>query len=295
MAKVNLDFYSGKDFYSEGEIENEILSIIKKGDDVDKVLSRDNRWSILYHLSPIRQNIINWYPFRNQSSALEIGGGCGAITGVLCDSVASVTSIELSKVRASIIQERYKGHNNLEIIVGNFNDIKIDKKFDYITLIGVLEYSGSFTDGDSPYKTFLKKIYSMLNEKGVLLIAIENRYGIKYWSGAKEDHTGIAFDGITGYQDTEKVRTFGKLELEQLVKESGYSKSSFYYPCPDYKMPTVLYSDDFLPKSKEEIPLSINYDNDRLDVFSERDAYTGILENNQFDFFSNSFLVECTK
>jgi hypothetical protein len=60
-------------------------------------------------------------------------------------------------------------------------------------------------------------------------------------------------------------------------------------------MPTVLYSDDFLPKSKEEIPLSINYDNDRLDVFSERDAYTGILENNQFDFFSNSFLVECTK
>lgn len=42
--------------------------------------------------------------------------------------------------------ERNKHYDNLEIIVGNFNDIKFENKFDYITLIGVLEYARLFTN-----------------------------------------------------------------------------------------------------------------------------------------------------
>lgn len=96
-AKFNLDYYTGKDLYSDGNIEDELLKIVKSNKDIDEVLSNDNRWPILYHLSPIRQNIINWYPFKKNSSLLEIGGGCGAITSVFCELLDEVKVVELSK------------------------------------------------------------------------------------------------------------------------------------------------------------------------------------------------------
>jgi SAM-dependent methyltransferase len=292
-AKLNLEFYSGEDYYSDGDIEDELLEIVENNHNFDEVLANDNRWPILYHLSPIRQNIINWYPFKKNASCLEIGGGCGAITGALCQNLEEVKVVELSKRRSSINLERHKNFDNLEIIVGNLNDIKFDQKFDYITLNGVLEYAGSFTKTDEPYKDFLKQIKTYLKPDGKLIIAIENRYGLKYFAGAKEDHTGKEFDGITGYLGNDKVRTFGKIELKNLLSESGYPTQEFYYPHPDYKMPIEIYSDYLLPNKDTLLSASPNFDNERYLIFDEVEAFKGIIENNQYEFFANSFLVIC--
>ena len=292
-AKINLDFYTGTDFYSDGDIEDELLEIVKETDDYEDVLANDDRWPILYHLSPIRQNIINWYPFKENTSCLEIGGGCGAITGALCESLSEVKVVELSKRRASIIYERHKAFDNLEIIVGNLNDIKFDQKFDYITLNGVLEYAGSFTNTDEPYKDFLKQIKQYLKPDGKLIIAIENRYGLKYFAGAKEDHTGKEFDGITGYVGNKNVSTFGKKELEELLEKSGYPQQEFYYPHPDYKMPMEIYSQYKLPSSQDVLQPAPNFDNERYELFDETLAFQGIIANGQYEFFANSFLVIC--
>ena len=178
-AKLNLDFYTGADFYSDGDIEDELLEIVKSTNDYSAILANDSRWPILYHLSPIRQNIINWYPFKKDASCLEIGGGCGAITGALCDSLNEVKVVELSKRRATINFERHKDYDNLEIFVANLNDIEFEEKFDYITLNGVLEYAGSFTKTDEPYKDFLKQIKKYLKPDGKLIIAIEKPLWIK--------------------------------------------------------------------------------------------------------------------
>ena len=292
-AKLNLEYYTGTDFYSDGDIEDELLKIVKFHTNYEEILANDSRWPILYHLSPIRQNIINWYPFKEHASCLEIGGGCGAITGALCDSLKEVKVVELSKRRASINFERHKHYENLEIIVANLNDIKFDQKFDYITLNGVLEYAGSFTKTDEPYKDFLKQIKKYLKPNGKLIIAIENRYGLKYFAGAKEDHTAKVFDGITGYKDNKTIRTFGKKELEDLLLESGYHEQEFYYPHPDYKMPLEIYSQNWLPDPSLYISKTPNFDQERYDLFCEQEAYRGIIENNQFEFFANSFLVIC--
>ena len=293
QAKLNLDFYSGEDFYSDGDIEDELLQIVKSTNDYTDILAKDNRWPILYHLSPIRQNIINWYPFKENASCLEIGGGCGAITGALCQNLAEVKVVELSKRRSMINLERHKTYDNLEIIVGNLNDITFDKKFDYITLNGVLEYAGSFTHTDEPYKDFLQQVKKYLKPEGKLIIAIENRYGLKYFAGAKEDHTGKEFDGLTGYPDISFVRTFGKKELENLLNESGYLSQAFYYPHPDYKMPMEIYSDSWLPSPQSLLSPAPNFDNARYELFDEEKTYQGIIENGQFPFFANSFLVIC--
>ena len=83
------------------------------------------------------------------------------------------------------------------------NDIVFDKKFDYITLIGVLEYQDSYTETPNPYRDFLINIKRLLKPDGKLLIAIENQYGLKYWCGTPEDHVGIPFESINQYRDVD--------------------------------------------------------------------------------------------
>ena len=85
---------------------------------------------------------MEWYPFKKDASVLEIGAGCGAISGVLCRNAKHVTSVDLSKRRSLINANRNKEYDNLTIMVGNFNDVVLKEKYDYITLIGVLEYAG---------------------------------------------------------------------------------------------------------------------------------------------------------
>ena len=44
----------------------------------------------------IRENILSWIPFTGEEKVLEIGSGCGAVTGALCERAKEVTCIELS-------------------------------------------------------------------------------------------------------------------------------------------------------------------------------------------------------
>ena len=296
IGKVTLDYsyYKGNDEYSDGEIENDLLSYVQQKEmSIIQILAEDSRWPILYHLSPLRKNIVEWYDFKRNANILEIGSGCGAITAALCDHASQVTCIELSKQRSLINAYRNSEYENLNILVGNFNEVAIKEKFDYITLIGVLEYANYYTVSDTPFQTFLENIKKYLKPDGKVLIAIENKFGLKYWAGCTEDHTGRFFDGIEGYA-VSKVKTFSKQELENLLKCSGYESYDFYYPYPDYKFPKQIFSNDYLPKSDDINSGVDTYDNDRLVLFNETAAYQSIIESNQFPFFSNSFFVEAS-
>lgn len=294
--KMNFDFYSGSDFYSDGEIEKEIISYIEKygEENIEEVFKTDIRWPIFYHLTPIRRNIINWYPFKDNADVLEIGAGMGAITSTLCKKAKSVTAIELSKQRATAIAKRNENKENLEIIVANLNDVKFTRKFDYITLIGVLEYASLYTKSNNPFNDFLNNIKSFLKPDGKLLIAIENQFGLKYFEGAVEDHTNIKYDGIVGYKNKNGVRTFGKIELKRILKDSGFMYQKFYYPLPDYKLPNIVFSDEYLPNENTILEYTPYYYEGTELEFNEKEAYKEIIKNDMFGFFSNSFFVECS-
>lgn len=176
----------------------------QKEKEIEKILNENPPWPILYHLHPQRSFILSWYPFNKNSTLLEIGAGCGAITGMLCNKVKKVIAIELTQERTEIIKKRWSDKKNLKVFVGNFNEINLNEKFDYITLIGVLEYQGRYTKGknqdiDSPYIEFLKMVKKYLNKNGSLFIAIENKIGLKYLAGGKEDHYGKLFESIENY------------------------------------------------------------------------------------------------
>lgn len=288
---LNLKFYKGEDLYSDGNIEDQILGLLENGREPEEILKENKDWAVLYHLSNIRHNLLDWYDFSSKGTLLEIGSGCGALTGLFCSKVKRVQCIELSKKRSMINCERNKRYDNFEILVGNFQDIEIEEKYDYVTLIGVLEYAPSYIGGIKPFDEMLQKVRQFLKPQGKLILAIENKLGLKYWSGAMEDHTAGLFDGLEDYRHVKGVRTFSRKELENLLKENGYENTEFYYPVPDYKMPVTVFSDEYLPEEGDLRNLTMTYDRDRYSLFDEDVVYDEICREKEFHLFSNSFLV----
>ena len=292
---LNLDYYEGSDIYSDGMIEDQILEIVKTipKEDYHLVIEERSDWSILYHLSEIRENIVNWIDFDGSESVLEIGSGCGAITGILAQKCHDVTCVDLSYKRSSINAYRNKEKENIEILVGNFDKIydKLEKKYDVITLIGVFEYAQCYIQAEQPFHEFLNMVRALLKEDGKLIIAIENQFGLKYWAGCQEDHIREVFSGMEGYRNTNRVRTFSRTRLERILGETGFAHTQFFYPYPDYKFPTVIYSDDYLPNAGALNNNIRNMDGDRMYLFDESMVYDGLIDSNMFPFFSNSFLV----
>ena len=79
MAKLVLDYYKGKDLYSDGDIEKHILEAVQnRWDllDLTEYVKPKEYYVFLYHLSLIRENILNWYPFKKGCRILEVGSGC---------------------------------------------------------------------------------------------------------------------------------------------------------------------------------------------------------------------------
>lgn len=288
---LDLSHYTGKDCYSDGDIEEELLFAAQKGK-LQELLETDNRWPVLYHVSKNRENLLDWLPANKNARVLEIGSGCGAVTGILADKFKKVDTVEISERRAKISAYRHSERDNVTIHVGNLNDMEFENKFDVITLIGVLEYAPTFTHSSRPFEDFLTQIRSFLAEGGVLIIAIENRLGMKYWTGAEEDHLNRRFIGLTGYSGVNNVKTFSKKELSDLMKSVGFNALKWYYPFPDYKIPTSVYSDIMLPTANEILTAkNRTYDKDRLEIFSENEALSSMVSAGLYDEFSNSFLV----
>ena len=295
-VRLDLTHYGGRDLYSEGSAEDRILEIVKKepAEKCNAIIASEHTWNALYHLSDIRGNIADFIPISEKHKVLEIGAGCGAVTGTLARKAEKVTVSELSYKRSLINAYRNREASNIEILVGNFEDIEpeLTEEYDYIFLIGVLEYAGSYitrSEGN-PYLAMLQMLIPHLAQGGEIVIAIENKYGMKYLAGCREDHTGKFYDGIEGYQGNKGVRTFSKNGLMTLAKQSGL-RAEFYYPYPDYKLPAVIFSDKRLPRTGELGGRRRNFDADRFVAFDEAKAFDEAVREGKFPEVSNSFLV----
>ncbi len=153
--------------YSDGdEVETRIASIIEQASDIT-VLSTELRqhctdWPSLYHLSSTRANLIRPFESILSGSVLEIGAGCGAITRFLGECGANVLALEGSPRRAAIARSRTRDLENVTVLAERFDQFQSGRKFDVITLIGVLEYANLFTSGENPHLEMVRRVRSML-------------------------------------------------------------------------------------------------------------------------------------
>ena len=114
IGKITLDYskYPGEDFYCDGAIEDEMLDIAMNYSKVEfnRIIEERANWPIMYHFSKQRENIVDWLPMDKNMKVLEIGSGCGAITGALSRKAGSVTCVELSKKRSLINATIHHNH-----------------------------------------------------------------------------------------------------------------------------------------------------------------------------------------
>lgn len=268
---------------------------VQAKDYYDEEISEEYRFQVWYQLSSLRTGLLSWYPFRENAQLLEIGAGFGALTGLLCDKCAGVTATERSAHRASAIARRWVSKENLHVYAGEWSEISFGKKFDYIVITGIMERACGGSGDRNDYAQYLKKVSGLLKEDGCLLLAVDNRLGLKYFCGAKESHGGKPFEGISRYPHGTRGYSFSREELKDIVKRTGFSRMQFYYPLPDYKMPQLIYSDDYLPEQNLKERLIPYYLEHNTLVASEQELYRDVVENGAFPFFANSFFVECSR
>ena len=230
--------------YSDGDAAEEaILSAVSAADDVssgsDELAGLIRDWTTRYHFSPTRADLLE--PFSWQGlQVLEIGPGCGALTRYLGEAGASVTAVEGSFQRATITTRRCRGLEDVEVLCDDFASVPLTRQFDAVVVVGVLEYAPRFFP-DDPVSAFLGGARSFLKPDGVIVLAIENRLGLKYFAGAREDHVGQPFYGIEDrYSPADGAITLGRQELLIALEACGLPPQEVILPFPDYKLPKVL-------------------------------------------------------
>ena len=252
-------------------------------------------WPSEYHLSRKRAQLLRGFDFDRSKKVLELGCGCGAITRFLGETFDDIVAVEGSTARAKLARLRTKDMGNILILCGPFQEIKFRKCFDIIFCIGVFEYSNMFVNAEDPHDSILQYFHDVLTPDGVVVLAIENQFGLKYFSSSTEDHTNVMFDGLEGYSHYgKKARTFGYDELKERLSKY-FNNIDFYFPYPDYKIPSCVVSERLFSKIKAgELVgkfLSRDYIRKRKPLFDKKLVILELDKNNKLPFFSNSFLV----
>lgn len=278
------------------DLDQKITKYIDENPDgnFEEVLKQDDSWQVYFQLSELRWGLYSWYNFGKDAALLEIGAGFGALTGLFCQKCKHVVVTERSRSRAEALVKRHRKVLDLEVYVGDVLSMDFRYKFDYVVLTGILERQGKGSEERKVYAEYLQKLKALLAPGGKLLLAVENRFGLKYICGAEEPHTGRPFDGLNHYPQGTGGYSFSKEELNDILKLAGLPTCKFYYPLPDYKLPQIIYSQNYLPRTRVGERLVPYYVKKDSLVAVETDLYDDIVENGVFEFFANSFLVECS-
>ena len=103
---IDFTFYSGNDTYEAMTSSSEIMPLLV-ADNYDDVLQNGSSPAYLHHLSSNRKSLIDWYPFDENASLLEIGAESGVslqpVCGILWLSVDLWFSL-LMKCLSSLIK-----------------------------------------------------------------------------------------------------------------------------------------------------------------------------------------------
>ncbi len=181
--------------------------------------------------------------------------------------------------------------------MGRFEDIHtgLTKQYDLITLVGTLENLSSVMTGKLSAERFLQIVKQHLKPQGTIMIAVDNKYGLKYWAGCRDEKSGQFFGGLKSYKDEEDSGSYTLDSLKKLLETAGLGEMTCYYPYPEYRYVRCLYSDDFLPERGELTNSVDGYGESRMKLFDEIQVYDSLIEDGMFHLFSNAYLIVCSR
>ena len=225
-------------------------------DAVRRRYGETNPWLARIVTDPSRDLFFRLHPPASGSRILDIGAGWGQISLPLAAAHHEVTALEptperLAFIRAAAAQEKIV--DRIRYVQADFLDVEFASKFDLVACIGVLEWVPRFREGD-PLKLqidFLRRVRASLAPKGSLVIGIENRLGLKYLLGARDDHIGAPGVAVYDYPLADKkwralqgkplrslVHT--RAELTEMLGAAGLKVIACHASFPDYKLPEAI-------------------------------------------------------
>lgn len=291
--------------YSDGaEIEarlSQILSDDRYFDDPNFCYRHIRDWPTCYHLSPLRPNAIRHLCIDPNAEILELGAGTGAITHYLGSVARNVVAVEGTLRRASIAASRCRRQPNVEIACANIDQISLEHKFDFVFMVGVLEYAAVFSNDANPFDQYLRIARQHLGDGGHLVLAIENQLGLKYLAGAPEDHLNRVGVGVEGLYGAKTAATFGRSQLSEMLTRCGFASVYFQYAFPDYKHTMILITDDGVRDEKFQVGEILSSHLRRVpkqfgslartQSFDESLAWRAVARNGLVSDLANSFVI----
>ncbi len=242
--------------------ENELRAVIREVESgvpwraaVRAHYGEKSPWLTRIVTDPSRDLFIRLHPPPSGARILDVGAGWGQLTLPLAVK-HQVTALEptperLSFIRAASAQEGVA--DRIHFVQADLLDLEFGTKFDLALCIGVLEWVPKFRPGEPRLVQvdFLKRIGESLTPGGTLVLGIENRIGLKYLLGARDDHLGVPGVAVLDYAEADRrwrafkgepmrSLTHTRVELARMLEAAGFAVAEFYAAYPDYKLPQIV-------------------------------------------------------
>lgn len=218
----------------------------------------------------VRQGLIAWYDFVPFSKALYIGNEKDALVEVLRRADLDVICADIEHTADQNWREFHRG------------------TFAY--LVSVLDLE----TGHAPAK-YLAAWQELLAVDGHLLLAVNNRLGLKYFCGERDPYTGQIFDGLEDYRrNSGPGRMYHRGEWQDMLVQSGWRQIKFYSVLSDLSNPMLIYADGYLPNENLAIRVMPTYQDPSAIFLDEEFLYPSLCGAGLFHGMANSYLVECT-
>ncbi len=172
-------------------------------------------------------------------AALDVGCGFGTLPLGLSDSFRTTVGAEMlpERLRYAALRARQEPWPNAHFVRSHGGRLPLaDSRFDLVTMNGVLEWAALYSEGDprSLQLAMLREARRVASERGVVAVAIENRYALESLLALSDTHTGLTFvtalprgaaDLLSRVRGHGHYRVFlhSHREYSELFREAGFA------------------------------------------------------------------------
>lgn len=205
-----------------------------------------------YWMSDRRADFRSVLPKRHWDAVLEVGCGAGAIIYELARQADEAYGLDACLESVQFLDRRanHAGLDHLKVVHGAATELPFpDDRFDLLVLNGVLErvgYAGTFPEVFPSQQAALREARRCLRPEGTLYIGIENRFGMNYLLGARDEHTNLRWVNVMPrrlgnlYSHLVQKRDFTAFThsasgLSHMLGEAGFDQVEFWSPLPSYR------------------------------------------------------------
>lgn len=193
----------------------------------------------------------------SESTILDLGCGTGVLSLFASKIAKLVYAVDpnIDRVRLLKLRVESEGISNIVFAVTDEEGLPFENEtFDLIILNGVLEWIPEARGDKDPSKVAketMANLSRLLRPDGEIYIGIENRYGLRYLLGRRDEHTGLRMVTVLPRRVSDiyhrwkkgvpyRRYTYSLKELKRMARGAGLECKELYMPLRDYREVKLL-------------------------------------------------------